>query len=231
MEAEAAVERLRALAEPGAVASMAHLGINTEHALGVRVPRLRELAREIGTDHDLALALWESGIHEARILASMVADPARVDGALMEAWAADFNSWDLVDQCCANLFWKAGPAWEKALEWSAREEDFPKRAGFVLMASLALHDKGAGDGAFEPFLPAIERDAGEHRERVRKGVSWALRQIGKRSRGLNERALEVAASLQDQINQPKEAHRLGHEAEVELRSELVQGRLGGDGPA
>ncbi|MFA9459785.1 DNA alkylation repair protein [Thiohalorhabdus methylotrophus] len=227
MDADAVMERLHALVEPGTIPSMAHLGINTEHALGVRVPRLRELARELGTDHELAVALWETGIHEARILASMVADPARVDGERMEAWAADFNSWDLVDQCCANLFWKAAPAWDKALAWSARDEDYPKRAGFVLMATLALHDDEAGDDAFEAFFPAIERDAGEHRDRVRKGVSWALRQIGKRSPGLNARALEVAQGLQDPVNQSKEAHRLGHEAEVELRSELVQGRLRG----
>ncbi|KPV41067.1 hypothetical protein AN478_03850 [Thiohalorhabdus denitrificans] len=225
MEASPVIDRLRSLVEPGTIASMAHLGINTEHALGVRVPRLRELAREIGTDHDLALALWGSGIHEARILASMVADPARVDGDLMEAWVADFNSWDLADQCCANLFWKAPAAWDKARVWSEREEDLPRRAGYVLMATLALHDAEAGDDAFAAFFPAIERGAGDQRERVRKGVSWALRQIGKRSQGLNARALEVAEALQDQVSQPKEAHRLGHEAALELRSELVQQRL------
>ncbi|MFP4616141.1 MAG: DNA alkylation repair protein [Thiohalorhabdus sp.] len=225
MDASAVIDRLRSLAEPGAIASMAHLGINTEHALGVRVPRLRETAREIGTDHDLALALWDTGIHEARILASMVADPARVDTDLMEAWVADFNSWDLADQCCANLFWRVPAAWDKARAWAEREEELPRRAGYVLMATLALHDAAATDAAFEAFFPAIEAGAGDPRERVRKGVSWALRQIGKRSRALNARALEVAEALQDPVGQSQEAHRLGHEAERELRSELVQDRL------
>lgn len=229
MDADAAIDRLRGEVEPGAREAMAHLGINTDNALGVRVPRLREIARELGTDHDLARALWHSGIHEARLLATMVADPARVDGDLMEAWAAAFDSWDLVDQAMANLFCRAAPAWAKAAEWAEREEELVRRAGFVLMATLALHDGDAPDADFEPFWPLIDAAADEHRERVRKGASWALRQTGKRSQALNARALELARALQDPAARGHEARKLGREAERELASAMVQRRLGEGG--
>lgn len=228
MDADTVIERLRGEVEPGARESMAHLGINTENALGVRVPRLREIARELGGDHDLALALWASGLHEARLLATMVAEPGRVDGALMDAWAADFDSWDLVDQACANLFWRAEPAWGKAGEWSGQEAALVRRAGFVLMASLALHDDLAADDAFQPFWAPIEAAADDPRERVRKGVGWALRQIGKRSPGLNAAAIELAQRLQDPAERVHEARKLGHEAQRDLQSELVQKRLRGE---
>jgi 3-methyladenine DNA glycosylase AlkD len=223
MEVNEVMSRLQGLVEAGTRESMAHLGINTEHALGVRVPTLRTLAKEIGTDHPLAHALWQTGVHEARILATMIADPQQTDGDLMEAWVNDLNSWDLGDQCCANLFWQVPEAWDKAVEWAGRDEEFPRRAGFALMATLALHHKTAADADFEPFFPCIEAGASDIRERVRKAVSWALRQTGKRSRPLNERALAVAEALLAQESQA--AHRLGREARVELESELVQGRL------
>ncbi|HKJ71202.1 MAG TPA: DNA alkylation repair protein [Gammaproteobacteria bacterium] len=229
MDADTVIERLRAEVEPGARESMAHLGIRTDHALGVRVPRLRALARELGSDHELALALWASGIHEARLLATMVAAPAAVDADLMEAWAADFDSWDLVDQACANLFWRAAPAWAKAAEWAQREEQLVRRAGFVLMASLALHDEAAADDAFAGFWPLIDAGADDPRERVRKGVGWALRQIGKRSLALNAAAIELAGRLQDPAARAHEARKVGREAERELASSMVQGRLGGEG--
>jgi 3-methyladenine DNA glycosylase AlkD len=146
----------------------------------------------------------------------------------MADWAAAFDSWDLVDQACANLFWRAEPAWTQAVEWAAREEPLIRRAGFVLMASLALHDPGADDDAFAPFWPPIEAAADDPRERVRKGVSWALRQIGKRSAGLNAAALELAERLQDPAARAHEARKLGHEAQRELASELVQKRLRGE---
>jgi len=228
MDADTVIERLRGEVEPGARESMAHLGITTENALGVRVPRLREIARELGGDHDLALALWASGLHEGRLLATMVADPGRVDGALMDAWAADFDSWDLVDQACANLFWRAEPAWAKAVEWADRDEPLIRRAGFVLMASLALHHELAADDAFAPFWAPIEAAADDPRERVRKGVGWALRQIGKRSPGLNAAAIELARRLQDPAERVHEARKLGHEAQRDLESELVQKRLRGE---
>lgn len=227
MDTEVVLERLQAEADPGNRAALAHIGINTDRALGIRVPRLREWARELGTDHELALGLWGSGIHEARLLATMVADPARVGAVLMENWAAELDSWDLADQVAGNLFWRTEPAWEKVTEWAGREGELIRRAGFSLMAALALHSGDVPEARFEAFFPLIEEAAADPRERVRKAVSWALRQIGKRSLALNERALAKVRDLQDPETRPAEARKLGLAAEGELASETVQQRLAG----
>lgn len=196
MEYEDVLERLRSLANPDAVAGMARYGINPANTLGISVALLRDLAKQIGKDHALAERLWESGIHEARILASIVDVPRMVDEPQMERWAADLDSWDVCDQVCGNLFDKTPVAYRKALEWSSREAEFVKRAGFALMAYLAAHDKRAPDESFEPFLAAIAREAADERNFVKKAVNWALRQIGKRSRSLNARAIETARQIQ-----------------------------------
>ena len=164
MTYEQVMRRLRALGDPAAVAGMARFGINPQGTLGVPVPALRRLARELGTDRALARRLWASGVHEARILASMVEDPARVTRAQMDRWARAFDSWDVCDQCCLNLFRRSPHARAQALDWSGRSEPFVKRAGFALMAVLAVHDRQAPDPDFEPFLedhahtPALGRD-------------------------------------------------------------------------
>lgn len=189
------MSRLRSLARPGGREDMARFGIATDRALGVRIPDLRRLAREIGRDHGLALRLWRTGVHEARILASMVDDPARVTERQMESWARSFDSWDLCDQVCLNLFDRTKFAHAAAGRWARREEEFVKRAGFALMATLAVHDVGADDGRFVRFLPVIEREAGDGRNFVRKAVSWALRQIGKRNHRLRREAVRVARRL------------------------------------
>ncbi|MGY1734346.1 DNA alkylation repair protein, partial [Geodermatophilus sp. SYSU D01045] len=181
--------RLRELADPSRLAGMARYGIGGAQPLGVTVAELRTLARELGRDHALAAGLWGSGVHEARILASMVEDPAAVDAAQLDAWAAAFDSWDLCDQVCQNLVRHTPSAWETALAWSGRAEPFVKRAGFAVMAGLAVADKRAGDERFEPFLRAVAERADDDRPVVRKGASWALRQIGKRSPGLHGRAV------------------------------------------
>ncbi|MGH2547366.1 MAG: DNA alkylation repair protein, partial [Actinomycetota bacterium] len=137
--------RLRSLARPGGREGMARYGINPALALGVRIPELRRLSHEIGTDHSLALRLWRTGVHEARILAGMIDDPARVTERQMESWARGFDSWDVCDQVCANLFDRTPHAWQKAVAWTARDEEFVKRAGFTLMACLAVHARSAGD--------------------------------------------------------------------------------------
>jgi 3-methyladenine DNA glycosylase AlkD len=196
--AQTVIARLRAMGTEESRAGMGRFGINTDRALGISVTDLRRLGRELGRDHDLALALWESGIHEARILASIVDEPARVTRAQMETWAAEFDSWDLVDQCCGNLFDKTPWAWEVALEWSDREEEFVKRAGFALMAWLAVHDKSATNAAFAPFFPAIERAAGDDRNFVKKAVNWAQRQIGKRNPTLRRKAIASARRIAKQ---------------------------------
>ncbi|MGY1729400.1 DNA alkylation repair protein [Geodermatophilus sp. SYSU D01062] len=187
--------RLRELADPSRPAGMARSGVGGAQTLGVTVAELRTLARELGRDHALAAALWDSGVHEARVLASMVEEPAAADAAQLDAWAAGFDSWDLCDQVCQNLVRHTPSAWDTALAWSGRPEEFVKRAGFAVMAGLAVTDKGADDGRFEPFLRAVAERADDDRPVVRKGASWALRQIGKRSPGLHGRAVATAREL------------------------------------
>jgi 3-methyladenine DNA glycosylase AlkD len=195
MTCEEVLEKLRACANPKNVEGMARFGITPRNTLGVPVVELRKLAREIRRDHRLALELWESDVHEARILAGLVADPVQVTERLMERWARGFDSWDIVDSTCNNLFRKTAVAHKKAIEWAKRREEFVKRAGFVLMACLAVHDKAATDAVFARYLPLIEREASDERNFVKKAVNWALRQIGKRNLGLNRRAVAAAKRM------------------------------------
>jgi 3-methyladenine DNA glycosylase AlkD len=174
---------------------MARFGINVERAHGVPVPELRRLARNIGPHHELAGELWRSGVHEARILAAFIDDYKLVTERQMEDWVKGFDSWDVCDQVCGNLFDKTDFAHRKAIEWSFRKEEYVKRAGYVLMACLAVHDKRAGKAAFEKFFPHIVRGATDERNFVKKAVNWALRQIGKRSMALNREAIEVARAI------------------------------------
>lgn len=192
---EQILQWIRDQANPAAVAGMARYGISTTNTYGVSIPALRGLARQIGRDHNLALRLWDSGIHEARILASIVDDPRMVTDEQMESWAADFDSWDVCDQCCNNLFARTALARAKAMAWSRRPEEFVRRAGFVLMACLAVHDKQASDALFLDFLSLIQAEADDERPLVRKAVNWALRQIGKRNLALHQAAISVAEQL------------------------------------
>jgi len=203
---------------------MARFGIATERALGgSSIPYLRWLAKRVGKDHELAAELWASGIHEARILAGLVDDPAQVTEEQMESWAVEFDSWDIVDGVCGSLFDRTPFAYGKAEEWSSRREEFVKRAAFALMAMLAVHDKAAPDATFEAFLPIIEREAGDPRNFVRKAVNWALRQIGKRNRALNAKA--IAAAERIQASGVRSAKWVSSDALRELRSSAVQARL------
>jgi 3-methyladenine DNA glycosylase AlkD len=222
--ARAVIEELRAMADPSRLEGMARFGINTERALGgVSMPTLRAMARRFGRSHELAAGLWASAIHEARILAAMVDDPSVVTEAQMEAWAAEFDSWDVVDGTVSSLFDKTPFAWGKAVEWSAREEELVKRAGFAMMATLAVHDKHAPDQAFMGLLPVIEREAGDPRNFVRKAVNWALRQIGKRNAALNQKAIETAERIHATGSRP--AKWVASDALRELRSDAVQARI------
>jgi 3-methyladenine DNA glycosylase AlkD len=215
--------RLRSLADASRLPGMARYGIATEHAYGVTVAELRTIARELRQDHELAAALWASGVHEARILASMVDDRGRVDDEQLERWAAGFDSWDLCDQVCTNLFRHTSGAWDKAVAWIRRPELFVKRAGFSLIAGLAVADKKAGDERFAALLEPIADGADDDRPLVRKGASWALRAIGKRSPRLNAVAVETAVRLRE-TGTPG-ARWVAAEALRELRSEAVQRRL------
>jgi 3-methyladenine DNA glycosylase AlkD len=224
MSAESVLRELRSHGDPAAVKGMARFGITVRTALGVSVPTLRSMARKLRKDHALALALWESGVHEARILSSMVDDPAKVTEGQMEKWAGDFDSWDVCDQCCSNLFDETKFAFEKATEWAERDQEFVKRAGFVLMAALAVHDKEADDRMFVSFFELIEKGAADERNFVKKAVNWALRQIGKRNINLNAKALRVAERISKQDSPA--ARWVAMDAIRELRSEAVRKRLG-----
>jgi 3-methyladenine DNA glycosylase AlkD len=223
MELDETMDRLRGMASDEDREGLARFGIPTGDALGVRVPDLRRLAREVGRDHGLALALWGTGVHEARLLATMVADPGQVTEDLMEAWLLDLDSWDLTDQACSNLFDRHPLAHAKAVEWAGRGEEFQKRAGFALMAVLAVHDKAAGDEALAAFLPVIEREAWDDRNYVRKAVNWALRQVGKRNLALNALAVETAARIEEQGT--RSARWIARDALRELEGEGVRRRL------
>ena len=178
-------------------AGMARYGIRVDHAFGVSVTELRRVAKRLGRDHGLALALWRSENHEARLLAAFVDEPERVDERQMEDWAAAFDSWDLCDEVTTDLFDQTRFGWSKAVAWAGRPEEFVKRGGFALMAGLAVHDKAADDQAFVVLLALIEREAGDERNFVKKAVNWALRNIGKRDLALHEAATACARRIRD----------------------------------
>jgi 3-methyladenine DNA glycosylase AlkD len=223
MTVDEVLARLRTAGDPAAVEGMARFGINPEKTLGVSVPKLRALAKEVGRDHALARALWKSGVHEARILAPMIEEPARVTEAQIERWVRDLDSWDVCDGFCLNLLDRLPIAWEKAVAWSARPEEFVKRAGFVLMARLAVRQKTAPDERFLAFLPIVEREADDRRNFVKKGVNWALRQIGKRNLALNRAAIACGERLARRDSAA--ARWIARDALRELRDEKVQARL------
>ena len=217
------IKKLKCLNNPENVAGMARFGINPNNTYGVSIPTLRKMAKESGKDHSLAQELWASRIHEARILAGFVDDPKLVTAEQMENWVKDFDSWDICDQVCSNLFDRTPFAHKKAIEWSNREEEFVKRAGFVLMAALSVHDKKAQDDEFLIFLPIIKREATDERNYVKKAANWALRQIGKRNSTLNKKAMETAKEIQKLGS--KSARWIASDAVRELTSKSVQENL------
>ena len=203
---------------------MARVGIVVDRALGVSIPHLRRIARAHRGDHALALDLWETEIHEARILASMVDDARRVTRAQMETWVADVDSWDLCDQLCTNLFRSARSADAAARAWARRDEEFVKRAAFSIVATQAVHDRDRGDEYFEDWLPRIRRAATDERAPVKKAVNWALRQIGKRNLALRDAAIAEAHGLVELDD--RSARWIARDALRELRSPAVAERLG-----
>lgn len=217
------IKKLKSLIDPAAIEGMARYGITPENTYGVSIPNLRKIAKEIGMNHDLALRLWRANIRETRILASMIDDPEVMTEKQMNQWAQDFDYWEICDQCCANLFAYTTFAYKKAIEWSSSEDEFVKRAGFVLMARLAVSDKGAHDRHFVRFLSIINRESIDNRMYVKKAVNWALRQIGKRNRALNKKAIEMAKEIQKMDS--KVAQWIASDAIRELTSEAVRIRL------
>ena len=217
------IKKLESLSNPEAVKGMARFGITPKKTYGVSIPELRRIAKETGKDHELALMLWEIDTRETRILASMIGEPELVTEEQMETWVKEFDYWEICDQVCQNLFSYTKFAYQKALEWSRREEEFVKRAGFALMAWLAFKNRKSENDKFEKFLSAIKEESTDERNFVKKAVNWALRQIGKRNIYLNKKAIEIAKEIQEIDS--KTAKWIAKDAIRELTSEKIRKRL------
>src|SRR5690242_13130174 len=216
-------KELQSLADPRVRAKMEYFGVRVPNAHGIPAPVLHGLAKQIGRSHRLAQELWATGIHEARILATLIGESERVTAAEMERWARDFDSWDVVDAACCYLYAYAKPAWSKAMAWSRRPEEFAKRASFSLVAYLSYKDKAAPNAQFVKFLRVIEREAHDERNFVRKAVNWALRNIGKRNIPLNREAIHAAERIRSQNR--RSARWIAADALRELKSDAVRKRL------
>jgi 3-methyladenine DNA glycosylase AlkD len=225
VSAEEVLKRLKEEANPANLEGMSRYGMAIEKRFGASVPTMRKLAKELGKSHSLALELWNTGWAEAKMVAAMVDEPSRVTERQMDEWVMDFDSWDVCDQVCMNLFEKTPLAWKKIPEWSRREEEYVKRAAYALLACLAWHDKRAPDQNFTDLFPTIKSGAVDERNYVKKAVNWALRNIGKRNPSLNKAALALAAEI---LQMPSKAAKwIAADAIRELKSEAVQERLQG----
>ncbi len=206
-----------------AVAKMARFGITPDRNYGVCMPVLVDISRRVGKDHALAERLWSTGIREAMIVACLIDDPKLVTEEQMNRWVKDFRSWDICDGCCLHLFADAQPALTKAIQWTRSRDEYTKRAGYVIIAVMALRDRRSGDGLFRSFFPLIVEGSTDERNYVKKAVNWALRQIGKRNLRLNKEAISVARRIQKLDSKP--ARWIASDALRELGSEKTQERL------
>ena len=202
---------------------MARYGIVAKKVFGVSMTTMKSLAKELGRDHALSQALWKTGWHDARMLASLVGEPGRVTPAQMERWAKDFDNWAVCDTATFALWDRSPHAWPKVREWSKRQEEFVKRAAFAMLASLTVHDKAAPDERYLEGLELIEREAHDERNFVKKAVNWALRSVGKRSMSLNKEAVAVARRLAER--EDSASRWVGKDALRELTSPAVERRL------
>ena len=220
MEYEQIIKHLKSTGDPKNIEGMGRFGIKTENNLGNSVTFLRNFAKKIGKDHNLAVKLWNSGIRDARMVAACIEDHNTVSEDQIEEWIKDFDSWDICDHTCGHLIDKTPFAYKKAKEWSTRSEEFQKRAGFALMAWLAVHDKKADDSEFEKFFSLIKKESIDERNYVRKAVNWALRNIGKRNLSLNKKAITTAKEIQ-KIDS-KSARWIASDAIRELTSDKIK---------
>lgn len=227
MTLEEIIKKLKSFESPENIAGMKRFGIVTKKAFGVSAPLLKDLAKEIKKQtkdrHQLALELWQTGIHEARIIAYLIDNPKEVTESQMDDWVKDFDNWAICDGTCGHLFCKTEFAYKKVLEWSESEEEFIKRAGIVLIAWLAVHDKKASDEKIAEFLSILEQKSDDERNFIKKAVNWSLRQIGKRSLYLNKLAIESAEQIKAQNT--KSTRWIAADALRELRDEKTQERL------
>jgi 3-methyladenine DNA glycosylase AlkD len=226
MNPDEALAALHHAADPSRRAGMAKVGIEVDRALGVSVPEIRRIAKRAGKDHALAQALWATGIHEARFLATFVAEPAEMTREEMDRWAADLDSWDVGD-AAADLF-ASTPHREAAIRtWAGSDAPYVKRAAFAMIARRAVSDHEAGDGAFRRYFPLIRRAANDDRNEVKKGVSWALRQIGKRNAALHAAAVAQAERILAEAERSGSsgARWVARDVARELASDAVRRRL------
>ncbi len=227
MTVDEIIKKLESLENPANIVGMARFGIVTKKAFGISAPVLKEFAKVIkkqtNVRHKLALELWQTEIHEARIIAYLIDNPKDVTEAQMESWVKDFDNWAICDGTCGHLFCRTEFAYEKVFEWSAHEEEFIKRAGIVLMAWLAVHDKKADDSQIARFLAILEKKADDERNFIKKAVNWSLRQVGKRNLNLNKIAIECATRIK--LQNTKSARWIAADALRELQNEKTLERL------
>ena len=221
------LDAIKKASTPEGIKKKTYFGITEVGNFGLTAPQIKAIARDIGKDHSLALELWETSVHEARHIAVLIADKKMVTEKLMNKWVKDFNSWDIVDDCCGKLFCKTPFAYEKAVEWSGRKNEFEKRAGFALMATLAVHDKNAKDIKFEIFFPFLFRESYDERNFVRKAINWAIRQIGKRNKRLCKKAIKLSEVILKKDDKP--SHWIATDALRELNKYLNEGKIKNDG--
>jgi len=214
---------LRSLRDPESVKGMARYGINPKNNLGISIYKLRLIAKDVGMDHNVAIQLWSSGIHDARLLACFVENPKEITSEQMDTWSKDFDSWDICDQACTSLFDLSPFAWKKVFEWSERDEEFIKRGAFSLIAGLSVHDKNAINKKFEEFFPIIKKQSTDERNYVKKAVNWALRNIGKRNLLLNKKTIILSNDILKM--ESKTAKWIARNALKELTSIKIQDRL------
>lgn len=223
MNCKTVLKRLKSLSNPKWAGKARYFGVHSKNIYGIPNQMLRKLSKEIGKDHLLAAELWSSGIHEARTIATLIDSPQFVTEEQMEGWVKDFDSWAICDSCCGNLFDKTPFAYKKALEWTTRKREYEKRAGFALIAYLAVHDKKSEDRKFLRFFAAIKREAKDDRNFVKKAINWTLREIGKRNKALNKAAIETAREIKSM--KESSARWIASDALRELQSDAIQKRL------
>ncbi len=217
------IKRLKKEGNPEIVEARKNFGIEGSEGFGLSQPQIRSIAKEIGKNQDLALELWKTGYHEARHIATLIADKKLITDQLMDKWLKDFNSWDIVDACCSNYFRYSPNAYIKAIEWTNRKKEFEKRAGFSLMCYLACHDKKAEDAQFEQFFPYIYKESDDERNFVKKAVNWALRQIGKRNVRLCKKSINLAYEIK--AKDDKASRWIASGVLRELESYLAEGKI------
>jgi 3-methyladenine DNA glycosylase AlkD len=223
IDADDVVTKLKRLGTKKTRDGMARFAIPSEKAFGVTVGQIRDMGKQLGRNHDLALALWETGWYEARMLSAFVDEPDRVTPAQMDRWCRNFDNWAICDTICFHLFDRTPHAFAKVKQWASKRNEFEKRAAFALLASLGIHDKKASEESFAQCLALIEKAATDERNFVKKGVSWALRVVGRRSRALNEASVKLSQKL-TRSNEPA-ARWIGRDAFKELTSPAVVRRL------